>query len=141
MTKHDADKIAVYVGEAIGLMDSLAPAGDSIRAMVAQAEALLAQARATVPPLQLALEAQLNRLDVLLGVQPGTYAGRLADRVGPVIPCCPAIRTCLCPAVVPVPGESPAGMDHSGGAARSDECNRDPFDACSSPKPSPASWR
>ena len=43
----------------------------------AQAEALLAQARATIPPLRVALEAQLNRLDVLMGVQPGTYAEEL----------------------------------------------------------------
>ena len=41
---------------------------------LAQAEALLAQARATVPPLNVILEAQLNRLDVLMGAQPGTYA-------------------------------------------------------------------
>src|SRR5581483_4000709 len=39
---------------------------------VAQAEALLADARATIPPLRTALEAQLNRLDVLMGAQPGT---------------------------------------------------------------------
>jgi NodT family efflux transporter outer membrane factor (OMF) lipoprotein len=38
----------------------------------AQAEALLSQARATIPPLKTALEAQHNRLDVLMGVQPGT---------------------------------------------------------------------
>ena len=38
----------------------------------AQAEALLAQARATIPPLKTTLEAQRNRLDVLMGVQPGT---------------------------------------------------------------------
>jgi NodT family efflux transporter outer membrane factor (OMF) lipoprotein len=44
----------------------------------AQAEALLAQARATIPPLRTALEAQLNRLDVLMGAQPGTYAGELS---------------------------------------------------------------
>jgi NodT family efflux transporter outer membrane factor (OMF) lipoprotein len=43
----------------------------------AQAEGLLAQARATIPPLRTALEAQLNRLDVLMGVQPGTYAAEL----------------------------------------------------------------
>ena len=46
---------------------------------VAQAEALLAQARATIPPLDTALEAQLNRLDVLMGAQPGTYAAELAQ--------------------------------------------------------------
>ncbi|WP_354679816.1 TolC family protein, partial [Cupriavidus plantarum] len=45
---------------------------------VAQADALLRQARATVPLLRIALEAQLNRLDVLMGVQPGTYAAELA---------------------------------------------------------------
>ena len=45
---------------------------------VAQAEALLAQARSTVPPLRVVLEAQLNRLDVLTGTQPGTYAAELA---------------------------------------------------------------
>jgi NodT family efflux transporter outer membrane factor (OMF) lipoprotein len=44
---------------------------------VAQADALTAQARALIPPLRIGLEAQLNRLDVLLGVQPGTYAKEL----------------------------------------------------------------
>jgi NodT family efflux transporter outer membrane factor (OMF) lipoprotein len=38
----------------------------------AQAEALLSQALATIPPLKTVLEAQHNRLDVLMGVQPGT---------------------------------------------------------------------
>ena len=49
---------------------------------VAQAEALLAQARASVPPLRIALEAQMNWLDVLLGDQPGTNATALAAVVG-----------------------------------------------------------
>jgi NodT family efflux transporter outer membrane factor (OMF) lipoprotein len=44
----------------------------------AQAEALVAQARATVPPLRIELEVQLNRLDVLMGAAPGTYAAELA---------------------------------------------------------------
>jgi NodT family efflux transporter outer membrane factor (OMF) lipoprotein len=44
---------------------------------IAQAEALLRNARATIPPLRIALEAQLNRLDVLMGAQPGTYAEEL----------------------------------------------------------------
>ena len=44
---------------------------------VAQAEALLAQARASVQPLRIDLEAQINRLDVLLGQQPGTSAHEL----------------------------------------------------------------
>lgn len=46
---------------------------------VAQAEALLLQARATVPPLQAELDTQLNRLDVLMGVAPGTYAREIAS--------------------------------------------------------------
>jgi outer membrane protein TolC len=45
----------------------------------AQAEALVAQARATVPPLRIELEVQLNRLDVLMGAAPGTYAVELAE--------------------------------------------------------------
>ncbi len=56
---------------------------------VAQAEALLAQARATIPPLRTDLEAQLNRLDVLMGAQPGTYALELSTPAA--IPSAPAI--------------------------------------------------
>ena len=56
---------------------------------VAQAEALLNQAKSTVPPLRTELEAQLNRLDVLMGVQPGTYAQQLAAPVA--IPAIPSI--------------------------------------------------
>jgi NodT family efflux transporter outer membrane factor (OMF) lipoprotein len=40
----------------------------------AQSEALLLQARATIPPLKIELETQLNRLDVLMGAAPGTYS-------------------------------------------------------------------
>ena len=43
----------------------------------AQAEALLSQARASLQPLRIDLEAQMNRLDVLLGVQPGSLAKEL----------------------------------------------------------------
>jgi NodT family efflux transporter outer membrane factor (OMF) lipoprotein len=58
---------------------------------IAQAEALLKQARATVPPLRFALEQQLNRLDVLMGAQPGTYARELQTaREIPSIPAIPA---------------------------------------------------
>jgi NodT family efflux transporter outer membrane factor (OMF) lipoprotein len=54
---------------------------------VAQAEGLLAQARSTIPPLQTALEAQLNRLDVLMGEQPGTDAAELSVPQGiPEVP-------------------------------------------------------
>src|SRR5438552_4906464 len=44
---------------------------------LAQAQAVLSQAKATIPLLIVSLEAQLNRLDVLMGAQPGTYAAEL----------------------------------------------------------------
>jgi hydrophobe/amphiphile efflux-1 (HAE1) family protein/NodT family efflux transporter outer membrane factor (OMF) lipoprotein len=56
---------------------------------IAQAEALLKQAKSTVPSLRVSLEAQLNRLDVLMGAQPGTYAEELS-KPG-IIPGIPAI--------------------------------------------------
>jgi NodT family efflux transporter outer membrane factor (OMF) lipoprotein len=53
----------------------------------AQAEALLSQARTTIPPLRTALEAQKNRLDVLMGVQPGTDPAELStDAPIPAVP-------------------------------------------------------
>ena len=48
---------------------------------LAQAQALLSQAKATVPLIAVSLEAQLNRLDVLMGAQPGTYAAELTSVV------------------------------------------------------------
>ncbi len=42
-----------------------------------QARAALEGVRATLPPLQAGLDAQLNRLDVLMGAQPGTYRAEL----------------------------------------------------------------
>jgi outer membrane protein TolC len=53
-------------------------AGAADEREVAQADALLKQARTVVPTLRVQLNAQLNRLDVLMGVQPGTYASELA---------------------------------------------------------------
>jgi NodT family efflux transporter outer membrane factor (OMF) lipoprotein len=64
-------------------------AGQADGREIAQAEALLRQARASVPPLRIGLEAQLNRLDVLMGVQPGTYARELSKPAD--IPTIPAI--------------------------------------------------
>lgn len=56
---------------------------------VAQAQALLFQTGATLPPLRIEQETQLNRLDVLMGAHPGTYAAELAapgvDRALPAI--------------------------------------------------------
>jgi NodT family efflux transporter outer membrane factor (OMF) lipoprotein len=58
---------------------------------VAQAEALLSQARASLQPLRIDLEAQTNRLDVLLGQQPGASAAELqAPREIPAVPGIPA---------------------------------------------------
>ncbi|WP_432240225.1 efflux transporter outer membrane subunit [Herbaspirillum robiniae] len=48
-------------------------------AEIAQADARLAQSRATLPPLRIELERQTNRLDVLMGAAPGTYARQLAQ--------------------------------------------------------------
>ncbi len=54
---------------------------------LAQAQALLSQAIATVPLLMITLESELNRLDVLMGAQPGTYAAELTPVVDiPVVP-------------------------------------------------------
>ncbi len=54
-------------------------AGQADGREIAQAEALLRQARASIPPLRIGQEVQSNRLDVLMGVQPGTYAKRLSE--------------------------------------------------------------
>jgi NodT family efflux transporter outer membrane factor (OMF) lipoprotein len=54
-------------------------AGSATGREIAQAEALLKHARASIPPLRLSLEQQLNRLDVLMGAQPGTYASELSE--------------------------------------------------------------
>jgi len=56
---------------------------------LAQAQAVLSQAKATVPLITVSLEAQLNRLDVLMGAQPGTYAAELTPVAD--IPDVPAI--------------------------------------------------
>lgn len=72
--------------------------GDVDEREVAQAQALLKQARTTVPPLRIALEAQLNRLDVLMGKQPGSSATELAKATQ--IPVLPAIRNSIEPADV-----------------------------------------
>lgn len=64
-------------------------AGAATDREIAQAEALLKQARAILPVLRLGLEQQMNRLDVLLGVQPGTNAEEL--RIAQAIPSVPAL--------------------------------------------------
>jgi NodT family efflux transporter outer membrane factor (OMF) lipoprotein len=66
-------------------------AGAATGREIAQADALSRQARASIPPLRIGLEMQLNRLDVLMGVQPGTYAAELSVvRDVPAIPPIPS---------------------------------------------------
>ena len=61
--------------------------GVSTKRELAQAEARLAQARASLPPLRIELELQLNRLDVLMGTPPGSYESELrAVQAGYAIP-------------------------------------------------------
>lgn len=62
---------------------------------LAQAEALLSGAKAGIPLLETALESQLNRLDVLMGAQPGTYAAEL--KVVADIPALPSIPNTAAP--------------------------------------------
>jgi NodT family efflux transporter outer membrane factor (OMF) lipoprotein len=75
----------------LGLIRLRLAKGASSDKEVAQAAALLSQARATIPPLNTALDGQLNRLDVLMGAQPGTYAAELAQPAAiPALPTIPA---------------------------------------------------
>ncbi len=73
----------------LSLVETRHRLGQATAREIAQAEALLKEARASLPPLRIGLEAQLNRLDVLMGAQPGTYAKELANPGD--IPAIPAI--------------------------------------------------
>jgi NodT family efflux transporter outer membrane factor (OMF) lipoprotein len=72
--------------------------GDVDERDVAQANALLKQARASVPPLRIGLASQLNRLDVLMGDQPGTGAVQLG--VASAIPRLASVKDSIAPADV-----------------------------------------
>lgn len=72
--------------------------GDVDEREVAQAEGLLKQARSTVPSLRIGLAAQLNRLDVLIGQQPGTSAAALST--AQLIPAAPALQDSITPTEV-----------------------------------------
>jgi outer membrane protein TolC len=61
----------------LALVSQRRTAGVASDRELAPAQAVLSQAKATVPPLAIILEAQLNRLDVLMGAQAGTYAAEL----------------------------------------------------------------
>ena len=63
-----------------------------------QAEAALQHVRADIPPLLTALEAEFNRLDVLMGAQPGTWRAELATPTA--IPAPPALATADGPATL-----------------------------------------
>jgi NodT family efflux transporter outer membrane factor (OMF) lipoprotein len=65
-------------GHLVDLIRQRKTAGIASDRELAQAEAVLAQAKATIPSLKITLESQLNRLDVLMGAQPGTYAAELS---------------------------------------------------------------
>ena len=78
------------------LVKERADSGAATQREAAQAQALLSAARAPLPPLQTALEAQLNRLDVLMGAQPGAYAKELAAPCD--IPTAPGLPASLTPA-------------------------------------------
>jgi NodT family efflux transporter outer membrane factor (OMF) lipoprotein len=60
-----------------------------------QAEAAQARVDASIPPLTVALEAELNRLDVLMGAQPGTYRAELTPEAA--IPTPPAFAETATP--------------------------------------------
>lgn len=73
----------------LDLVNDRLAAGAATTRESAEAQALLFQAQAAVPPLRTALEAQFNRLDILLGEQPGSFARRLAP--APQITTLPAV--------------------------------------------------
>ena len=70
--------------------------GAAAALQVQQAEGSLAQVEATVPALEIDLDAALNSLDVLLGSQPGTHRAELIGRTP--IPTAPAIANAVGPA-------------------------------------------
>src|SRR5947207_12046150 len=61
----------------VALVQQRRDAGIASDRELAQAQASLSEAKATIPLRTVPLEAQLNRLDVLMGGQPGTYAAEL----------------------------------------------------------------
>lgn len=68
-------------GELLALVQSRLREGMATARERAQAEARVAQVRASLPSLQAEQETQLNRLDVLMAATPGTYAAELAAPV------------------------------------------------------------
>jgi NodT family efflux transporter outer membrane factor (OMF) lipoprotein len=83
-------------GDLVALLDRRIGEGVSPERERRQAQAELEAVRAAAPPLTAGLDAELNRLDVLMGVQPGTYRAELiAD--GP-LPAPPSLSSTSTPA-------------------------------------------
>src|SRR5437763_10844450 len=74
----DKDQIATDE-HLVELVQQRKGAGVASDRELAQAQALLSQAKPTIPLLTVSLDTQLNRLDVLMGAQPGTYAAELSS--------------------------------------------------------------
>jgi NodT family efflux transporter outer membrane factor (OMF) lipoprotein len=75
----------------VTLVEKRLAAGAAADRELDEATALLTQAQSAVPPLQTDLEAQCNRLDILMGLQPGSYARTLRPRPQPdAVPPVPA---------------------------------------------------
>ena len=73
----------------VSLVDQRAQQGVSPDRDLNTAKAALDGVRAAIPPLQAGLDAELNRLDVLMGAQPGTYRAELEAPVA--LPATPAL--------------------------------------------------
>jgi NodT family efflux transporter outer membrane factor (OMF) lipoprotein len=82
----------------VGLLTQRASQGVSPDRELREARAELEGVRATIPPLTAGLDAELNRLDVLMGAQAGTYHDELAS--GAPTPAPPALA----------PGDGPADL-------------------------------
>lgn len=65
--------------ELLDLIQARFQGGLATQREVSESQALLLQARGTLPPLRAELARQLHRLDVLMGEQAGTYAPSLLD--------------------------------------------------------------
>ena len=74
----------------LALVELLFGKGIAAEFQVSQAEGALAQVEAQIPVLEAGLETAMNALDVLLGVQPGTYRSELS----------PATRVPVAPGIV-----------------------------------------
>jgi NodT family efflux transporter outer membrane factor (OMF) lipoprotein len=80
----------------VALLTRLSGEGVSPERERHEAEAALEGVRATIPPFNSGLEAQLNRLDVLMGAQPGTYRAELLK--DSALPAPPALNADAAPA-------------------------------------------